>query len=64
MPDKHGNYSEEEMRLLSESYSKINMWRKEKKIIENDVLINDIIKSTRKNSYSSLRITQFRNSGL
>ena len=45
MSDKYANYSEEEMRLLSESYSKINVWRDGKKIVESGVIIDDKLKS-------------------
>ena len=46
MPDKNGNYSEEEKKKLSESYSKIDVWRDGKKITEDGVIIDDKIKST------------------
>ena len=48
MPDKNGNYTEEEKKILSESYSKIDVWRDGKKIIENGVIIDNKIKSTYK----------------
>lgn len=46
MPDKNGNYSEDEKKKLSESYSKIGVWRDGKKIIEDGGIIDDKIKST------------------
>lgn len=51
MPDKNGNYSEEEKRVISESYSKIDVWRDGKKIIEDGVIIDDKIKSTHRTTH-------------
>ena len=46
MPDEKGNYSDEEKKKLSESYSKIDVYRDGKKIIEDGEIIDDKIKST------------------
>ena len=41
MPDKYGNYSEEEIILLSESYSKIDVYRDGIRIIKDGVKVED-----------------------
>lgn len=51
MPDKYGNYSEEEKREISESYSKIDVYRDGIRIIKDGVKVEDKIKSTHRTTH-------------
>ncbi len=64
MPDRNGNYSEEEKKILSESYSKIDVWRDGRKIIENGVIIDDEILDTHKIRQISPKFQKDLSSGL
>ncbi len=41
MPDKNGNYTEEEKRIISESYTRIDIYRNRKRIIHNGKIEKD-----------------------
>jgi hypothetical protein len=47
-PDSRGNYSEEEIQILSDSYSRIDVYRDGVKIIQNGELIPGAIKQAEK----------------
>jgi hypothetical protein len=64
VPDKNGNYSEEEMRLLSESYSKIDVYRDWIRIIKDGKKVDYKINSSHKIREISKKFQEGLNSGI
>ena len=64
MPDKYGNYSEEEMRILSESYSKIDVYRDGIRIVRDGKIVDYKINGSHKIRKISKKFREDLKSGI
>jgi len=64
MPDKNGNYSEEEIKIISESYSKIDVYRDGIRIIKDGEKVDYKINGSHKIHIISVKFQEDLNSGI